>query len=860
MDEDVFTHLKRVISYLYKNTRDDSLYNEEDLLKKLNIDVLNTIVDGYVGYSWMCEACATWIADATTYIHESKVDGDTFNTKEYFKRRKIISIDESTRESYFYADKPKISNKNKALNVLYDSLASLLAKTYDTDIMRDYMDNQKDLKSWNPPLSYWQLMQSPVSVSHMIKLYRDRPKDAFLSAWYQDYTNNYQQNSIMEKSQLTSNFSVYTLRLSEEIRKFLLEDDIAEVDPTDSGTISDLFLHAENAYIYTQALLHFIYQWRVDLKGCRRLSQLMSMSILNPKGAASNRSNMEYSASQINLLMTNFTKFQCLYRLFRQISHSLNGTNSTLDIKDVCEFGYELQKTLDKFESYESLLFERDARKPNNDTAGAANGDDISKYAPDGELEFEDPSVSQCGGYGDPANDYKRLRDAPEMPPLEAIRESSLLECLINNFADPDLSLSADQAWIKYANLIVLLSVPSPYEMLYQAYEEHLSDNIKRSRRGHVWQDYESESQHSDLSPDSLVESPSRSTTSAIDRDSDRNDNSLDDSSSPFGSSVLESIITHESSNGINKDCPDDQISSDQLHKQISLADITHCTNETSSMNTYTTTDCKSTEGMDVQSMIDSEIYKDVNHNKKLGTLPNLNPMKIQEMKELFKEFKETSTRHKNIARKELFEIYRITHDSLKSKLEIEQQLLHQCHTNIACSTVLSYISHNLNKNDNGLTPVSVLLLKNIADRQPVKRKPILALIRRFSDKIFQCIKSRMSLEIIGLVTDLLVYMIRYESLYPAVITTVLDMVQCMDRVYVRKFISGVLLHCAPPYKVEFAMPLLELILKSGIILPGDSEQTFTTLILEFIENCKSCKITSHIEGMIQQLQKQFGK
>lgn len=35
-----------------------------------------------------------------------------------------------------------------------------------------------------------------------------------------------------------------------------------------------------------------------------------------------------------------------------------------------------------------------------------------------------------------------------------------------------------------------------------------------------------------------------------------------------------------------------------------------------------------------------------------------------------------------------------------------------------------------------------------------------------------------------------------------------------MDRVYVRKFISGVLLHCAPPYKVEFAMPLLELILK----------------------------------------------
>ncbi|XP_953206.1 uncharacterized protein TA09020 [Theileria annulata] len=73
MDESVFFHIKKVISYLFciekhkpdkesrLNIDPENKAYESEFAKQLNRDVLNTLVDGYVGYAWLCEVCSRWI-------------------------------------------------------------------------------------------------------------------------------------------------------------------------------------------------------------------------------------------------------------------------------------------------------------------------------------------------------------------------------------------------------------------------------------------------------------------------------------------------------------------------------------------------------------------------------------------------------------------------------------------------------------------------------------------------------------------------------------------------------------------------------------------------------------------------------
>ncbi|KAK2198477.1 hypothetical protein BdWA1_001492 [Babesia duncani] len=210
MDESVFPHIKKVISYMYNydNVEDksgDSPFSDyysqdscDEYAKELNRGVLNTLVDRYVGYAWLCEVCARWIVELQ-------------ETEEEQTARK------NTGTSNIY-------------NVIYDALMAFLKSNYDTEKMRMYMEDKHDHEKWNPPELYWNLMKSPLVASHMMDIYRDKPKDPFLSSWYQDYIKytssmKAEQSEINTEglSRITSNFSVFTLRISEEIRKFLLK-------------------------------------------------------------------------------------------------------------------------------------------------------------------------------------------------------------------------------------------------------------------------------------------------------------------------------------------------------------------------------------------------------------------------------------------------------------------------------------------------------------------------------------------------------------------------------------------------------------------------------------------------------------
>ncbi|KAF8819413.1 hypothetical protein IE077_001058 [Cardiosporidium cionae] len=347
MNEDVFEHLKKITSFQYNRCLPGvSSRSDFAATRALNREALNILVERYEGYAWLCEITVEIIAlldeETSTYAESTGTNG--------------------------------LTNQ-----ILYQSLCEQLVANYSTQTMREYMDEKKDHGSWNPPQFYWQLMKAmdtvffskhPIIVSTLLKLYHEKPKDEFLACWYQDYIHNYGSTvesvpagtlSNEELSKLTSNFSVFTLRMSEEIRKYLLKDERTEFDDLNPENICQLFCYAENAYFYSQALLHFIIRWRPDLSGCRRLSQLLCKNIMDPPSYWKdiNKREKEYSAAQLNLLMTNLCKYQKLYKTFRSVSQTQRDGRLILNSQEVCELYEILQGIVDRFESYQALLYER---------------------------------------------------------------------------------------------------------------------------------------------------------------------------------------------------------------------------------------------------------------------------------------------------------------------------------------------------------------------------------------------------------------------------------------------------------------------------------------------------------------------
>ncbi|AFZ81348.1 hypothetical protein BEWA_007570 [Theileria equi strain WA] len=834
MDDSVFYHIKKVISYLYcqDNIELDSNKNlgnkhvgktTDEFVKKLNRNVLNTLVDGYVGYSWLCEVCACWIDEFTNFNKGSCNSG--------LKDEKIFH--------------------GGTVNIINEALISYLTTKYDTEKMRVYMEDKGNHGSWNPPELYWNLMKSPMVVSQMLKIYRDKPKDEFLSSWYQDYMNNFNSYIKMEKnglkneglSRITSNFSVFTLRISEEIRKFLLKDELLDsIDFDTFGSISPLFWHAENAYIYSQALLHFIYQWRIDLRGCRRLSQLISKATLHPNNDSLNTTSnnehllIDWSVSQIHLLMTNFARFPTLHTSFKRLTSVHQTKNSHLNSQDVCDFSEELTRTLSAFDKYGFLLFERQPSEPK-----LINLNEDKDSTPD---EFFDQSVSQ---YGDTKkrNEYMRLRNAPEMPPLEAIRESNLLNLLIDDFSSKHIIL--DSYSVKqYTNLLALLTIISPYEMLYFHYEEKICSVIKRMPQREVWQqfylpndedpleqmennrdngvennfDYESYDSNSDIFD---MEPPSVS-DDEINIDDQISDSSLPSDNRNSSKSHRSGIHKAWNSNTNSPVTSSDSILSSKDLSQVTAYRMDHITTEKmdDSCDIGKLDDGKhpdydiESEYMEIKSTLESAIYNNLNEESRLGPSRNISKKRIDEMRDLYSSFRAKFNKLKVVAMNELYQLYFLIRSQEKNRVESEYEMHNFITTNIAASVVIAYITQEvkIKGSINALCNIKILLLKNIANRHPVKRNVIVLLLR----DICKCYVSEdiedgnKKLERLEAIVDLLVYIARFEKQCIPTIAIFDSIMNLVDRSISRTFISNILKYCGPPYSLEFSLVLAKLI------------------------------------------------
>ncbi|KAK1442847.1 negative elongation factor D like protein [Babesia gibsoni] len=877
MDDSVFNHIKKVISYLYRKEIDipDNSGTSADLRKseylaELNTNVLNMLVDGYVGYSWLCEVCARWIEELNV------------------KHIQYLSIGGGVGEKREGGS----SNYSGTTKIIQEALMSFLTKNYDSEKMRIYMEDKADHDKWNPPELYWNLMKSPLVVSNMIKIYRERPKDEFLSSWYQDYINNASVNMKLEQtdidkealSRITSNFSVFTLRISEEIVRFLLTDDVLDsIELENSSPLSPLFCHAENAYIYSQALLHFIYQWRIDLRGCRRLSQLIARATmyphegLFPDEVRGDEKMCEWSASQIHLLMTNFSRFPNLHKAYKRLCRNQKMVDFKLNALDVCDFYDELNKTLNAFENYGILLFDQSRDK---------HGRNIV-INPD--LEDVDDSVSQFGDIKR-SDEYMRLRNAPEMPPLEAIRESHLLNKLIEDFANEDISLPDSNTWIRYANLLVLLSVSSPYEMLYAHYDEISCDYLRKLPQREVWKEF--------YLPDGDDDSSLEEIENIRDYGAnfkDNNDGSSElyslhpyssdhDGTSEYSGSSVEKAISNEMSRvGIGKVVkawnyssvggsittdsdsytPRSALSSSAFESELCHNMETKSTSESEYMGgkvrvdpVYTSepshqalgdkhaldvSDANNTEGrkrrrvtyakdvpydnaadefLEIKSTLASAIYKNTSEDSRLGAPRNISQERITEMKGLFSSFKIQSDKVKGIARRELYHLYKLIHTpSLKSH-ERDLEMRDVISTNIASSVVMAYIRHTIVKKRNieALCNAKMLLLKEIADKHAAKRTPIVIFLR---DVCVACANGKITatsssikLERLEFIAELLVYIARFERQSIPIVCIFNSIMHQVDRSISRHFLSTLLCYCGAPYSEEFLWHLLQLVEK----------------------------------------------
>eukprot|EP00375_Theileria_parva_P001519 XP_764191.1 hypothetical protein [Theileria parva strain Muguga] len=848
MDESVFFHIKKVISYLFYNEKlkpikdpktnidSENKAFDSEFAKELNRNVLNTLVDGYVGYAWLCEVCSRWINFLTNLLKNDDFSGI-------------------------------------------------------------YMEDKLSHDSWNPPELYWNLMKSPLVVSHMLKIYRDKPKDEFLSSWYQDYMNNFSSYIKMEQSEvnkeglsrITSNFSVFTLRISEEIHKFLLtvcfiqliqqiltsqlicyqSNSLESLEFDSLDSVSPLFWHAENAYIYSQALLHFIYQWRIDLRGCRRLSQLIAKATTHPneilrESQLNIDSVLEWSVSQIHLLMTNFSRFPTLHLSFKRLLSSKKSSEDKFNHQELCDFYEELNKTLKAFDSYGFLLFDiRSATKSEKEDESS-------------EEVVIDESVSQFGDKR--ADEYMRLRNAPEMPPLEAIRESNLLNDLIDDFSNRDVNIKESTTWIKYANLLVILSVLSPYELLYFHYYEKVSDYIKKLPQREVWQQFylPPEEYDSDDSIESIERyrdygvmdepeyesSDDQSQASSITASDEYDIKTVSHVHKAWHSETSNSILSSNvfSSSSSNKKASKSRRRSQSNHSDDSgpckSDDSPNRENVKSNSGSSfynikrrkratdyeeAIMDDVGSEYMEIKSTLETAIYNNINEQTKLGPGKNISKERLDEMKQLYSQFKLKCDKMMNIAKKDLYSLYNLIHNQHDTS-ECEYEMRKFIETNIASSVVMSYINQRVLKSRNidELNDIKLMLLKEIADKHPVKRTSIILLLRDFCKLcvIGNMDESPNKLERLEAIVDLLVYISRFDRQCLTIIAVFDSIINLVDRSISRVFISKMLKFCGPPYSLDFSLMFIKLVEKfigSGSSGPNVQIEIENTLMRKYI-------------------------
>ncbi|KAH8583826.1 uncharacterized protein ELE39_001572 [Cryptosporidium sp. chipmunk genotype I] len=468
------------------------------------------------------------------------------------------------------------------------------------------------------------------------------------------------------------------------------------------------------------------------------------------------------------------------------------------------EQSFDLSETFQKKICEHSSDFENNIF--NSQKCEAKNSNcDINSF---NETIFDMPSVSRMGDI--PGSDeIQRLKTGPERPPMDALRESALLDTLIDILVSQSIWLTPEEQ-SKTIDLLLLLSVYSPYELLLFLEEQkewNVATKEINSHANNSIQDIWSNSED-DFECDEKIK---------------YNIDTLSDFISSESSNSMDSIS--ESNSSINKEKNHCWFSNRIKNAQANIRNSGSISLE-SKKQTDSTIGCKST--------IDSCIYRNVHTQKILGSLQLLPKNKAKKMKEQFQNLRDLCERFKNKARKELFRIYNIIHDNLIRDEVKWAYLDHLITTPIGASAVLRYIEVFLFSGINGSSPLItlsssiVVVIKHITQWHPKKRICVFHLLRLClehglhdqssnSASIINSLASKKS-ENRRWIIDFFVYLVG-GGLYGAVLAYMSRVgIKYLDKTLIRDFTIKLSEFCGPPYSVDFSVSYLEFLVNANAI------------------------------------------
>lgn len=546
--------------------------------------------------------------------------------------------------------------------------------------------------------------------------------------------------------------------------------------------------------------------------------------------------SLHFSLSDLEL---NVSERQCIIDNFIQTNNfNKNEEFNTDPLENV------QMRVSDHSDNSEINIFNLQKPEPKNSNC------DINSY---NETIFDMPSVSRMGDI--PGSDeIQRLKIGPERPPMDALRESALLDTLIDILVSQSIWLTPEEQG-KTIDLLLLLSVYSPYELLLFLEEQKEWDIVTKEMSNFndsvkdIWSNSEDDFEFYEKTK--------------------YNVDTLSDFISSESSSSLDSVSDSNSS-----------ISNDKNHYWLSNK-IKSATNNRSSSSLLIEPKKQTESTIGCRSTIDSCIYRNVHTQKILGSLQFLPRSKARKMKEQFHNLRDLCDRFKNRARKELFRIYNIIHDNL-IKDEVRWAYLdHLISTPIGASAVLRYIEIFL-FSTNGCSPLIILsssmivVIKHIAQWHPKKRICVFHLLRlclehglHGQNSNSACITGSLAStksEKRRWIIDFFVYLIG-GGLYGAVLAYMSKIgIKYLDKTLIRDFTIKLSEFCGPPYSVDFSISYLEFLVNANTVgaldlnafcegtLSGSSHKIKLSIIeivtiLDYLESTTTSQGTLDIRG-----------
>ncbi|CAD2089926.1 conserved Plasmodium protein, unknown function [Plasmodium vinckei brucechwatti] len=313
----------------------------------------------------------------------------------------VGSDEDEGSEIYHSRDSDDSGNDHddESLHYLYKALCDYLSTKYETNKLQKYMDEYRDTHSWKPPPFYWKILKNKYVAKEVLKLYEDRHLDPFLSCLYEDFVNRYYfelkgsnnnnssnsngygnnsnnssgNNDSNSITTYTSNFNVFTLRISEEICKFL-----SLKEPEEEEEVLNICKNiciSENSYIYTQLILEYIYRNNND-NSMRRLSQYLCLYIIYNDINIHNICNNyfhnvienEVSISYLIFKINNLHNYTSLYNTFKNIYMTRNKGFMNINNTEIVNLHNNILQVLRIFNGNKLLLFDSTYLIDNNNS------------------------------------------------------------------------------------------------------------------------------------------------------------------------------------------------------------------------------------------------------------------------------------------------------------------------------------------------------------------------------------------------------------------------------------------------------------------------------------------------------------